>query len=87
MPVSRDRLVELLSVVHRRCRGPITDTSDGCGQSFEVVIVSTAFEGKSLLQRHRLVNDAAKAEIAQIHAFSQKTYTPEQWAAQQAASQ
>jgi stress-induced morphogen len=31
----------------------IADTSGGCGQSFNVLIVSDAFEGKSLLQRHR----------------------------------
>ncbi|KAI8840580.1 bola protein [Chytridium lagenaria] len=56
-----------------------TDTSDGCGQSFEVIVVAKAFEGKTLLQRHRIVNEAAKTEIAQIHAFSQKSYTPQQW--------
>ncbi|CAG8438451.1 14017_t:CDS:2 [Ambispora leptoticha] len=63
-----------------------TDTSGGCGQSFDVIIVSSQFDGKSLLQRHRLVNDAIKDEIAQLHAFSQKTYTPAQWAEQQQKS-
>jgi stress-induced morphogen len=43
----------------------------GCGQNYDVVIVSSVFEGKTLLQKHRLVNDAAKTEIAQLHAFSQ----------------
>jgi len=38
------------------------------------------FEGKTILQKHRLVNDVVKTEIAQLHAFSQKTYTPAQWA-------
>ncbi|KAI9094709.1 bola protein [Phlyctochytrium arcticum] len=64
----------------------VEDTSNGCGQSFNVTIVSPLFVGKSLLQRHRLVNDALKEEIAQIHAFSQKTLTPEDWAKQQAAA-
>ncbi|GBB89703.1 hypothetical protein RclHR1_01650010 [Rhizophagus clarus] len=57
----------------------VTDTSGGCGQNYDVIIVSSIFEGKTLLQKHRLVNDAAKNEIAQLHAFSQKTYTPTQW--------
>ncbi|RHZ49130.1 hypothetical protein Glove_529g50 [Diversispora epigaea] len=57
----------------------VVDTSGGCGNSFEVVIVSSMFEGKSILQRHRLVNEACKLEIAQLHAFSQKNYTPSQW--------
>ena len=31
----------------------IKDTSDGCGAKFQAVIVSSQFEGKPLLQRHR----------------------------------
>lgn len=57
----------------------IVDTSGGCGQSFNAVIVSDAFAGKSLLQRHRLINELLKDEISQMHAFSQKCYTTEQW--------
>ena len=34
------------------------------------------------LARHRLVNTALKDEIARLHAFSQKSYTPEEWDAQ-----
>lgn len=55
------------------------DLSDGCGGKFEAVIVSEQFNGKSLLQRHRLVNTALQEELKTIHAFSQKTFTPEQW--------
>jgi len=47
------------------------------------VIVSEQFAGKALLQRHRLVNAALQEELKTIHAFSQKTFTPEQWAAEQ----
>lgn len=57
----------------------VTDTSCGCGQRFEVVIVSSHFEGKPLLQRHRMVNECLAEELKLIHAFSQKTYTPAQW--------
>ena len=59
----------------------MTDTScsSNCGQKLEVVIVSPLFEGKGILQRHRLVNQALADEIAQVHAFSQKTLAPSQW--------
>ncbi|EGD83223.1 BolA domain-containing protein [Salpingoeca rosetta] len=57
----------------------VEDTSGGCGQAFEAVIVSTQFQGLPLLKRHRLVNTALEDELKAIHAFSQKTYTPEQW--------
>lgn len=56
-----------------------TDTSGGCGQKFEVIVVSSKFEGLSLLQRHRLVNSCLADYIKRIHAFSQKTYAPDQW--------
>ncbi|KAF7929890.1 uncharacterized protein EAE97_009487 [Botrytis byssoidea] len=57
----------------------IEDMSGGCGQAFSAVIVSPQFEKKTTLARHRLVNGALKAEIAAIHAWTPKCYTPEQW--------
>jgi stress-induced morphogen len=39
-----------------------------------------------MLARHRLVNSVLKAEIAAIHAWTPKCYTPEQWQAQQQGS-
>ena len=35
----------------------VVDTSSGCGSAFDVQIVSKAFAGKTLIQRHRLVGD------------------------------
>lgn len=61
----------------------VLDESDGCGGKFNVVIVSKKFEGKPLLARHRMVNSLLEEELKEIHAFSQKTLTPEQWAKQQ----
>lgn len=55
------------------------DESDGCGGKFSVVIVSEKFRGKPLLQKHRLVNSALAEELKEIHAFSQKCYTPDEW--------
>ncbi|SCV04619.1 LAME_0H19878g1_1 [Lachancea meyersii CBS 8951] len=57
----------------------ITDTSNGCGQSFDVIVVSDTFQGKNKLQRCRLVNNALKEEVAQIHAFGCKCFTLEEW--------
>ncbi|KAI8393741.1 bola protein [Radiomyces spectabilis] len=57
----------------------IVDLSSGCGQMYEVVIVSPLFREKRLLARHKLVNDKLKEEISKVHAFSQKSYTPEEW--------
>jgi len=76
----KDKLLEKLAAEHVE----VVDQSDGCGGKFAALIVSRQFEGKGLLARHRLVNAALEEELKAIHAFSQKTLTPEQWAAKQA---
>uniref|UniRef100_A0A3B0NGA9 BolA-like protein, putative n=1 Tax=Theileria annulata TaxID=5874 RepID=A0A3B0NGA9_THEAN len=57
----------------------LVDKSGGCGAAFDAVIVSSLFEGKSLLDRHRLVNSALSEEMEKIHAFSMKCHTPKEW--------
>ena len=55
-------------------------TVEGDGQHFEATIVSPAFAGKRLIQRHQLVyavlGDRMREEI---HALSMKTLTPEEF--------
>lgn len=49
----------------------------GDGSHFEAVIVSKAFEGKRLIQRHQLVYAALGDRMKEeIHALSMKTLTP-----------
>jgi stress-induced morphogen len=57
----------------------ITDISGGCGSSFTATIVSPDFEGKTLLQRHRLVNGVLKEEIKRIHAWTPRCLSVGQW--------
>jgi len=78
----REKLVAALNAIH--CE--VEDLSDGCGAKISAVIVSEQFEGKALLQRHRLVNSVLEEELKIIHAFSQKTLTPEQWRKQNPTS-
>ncbi|BCS01550.1 uncharacterized protein AKAW2_51891A [Aspergillus luchuensis] len=73
----KTKLIDQLQAQHVE----IEDLSGGCGQAFQAVIVSPQFEKKTMLARHRLVNSALKAEIAAIHAWTPKCYTPEQWQA------
>lgn len=47
----------------------------------QVIVVADAFEGKPLIQRHRLVNTVLEQELAEgVHALSIQSKTPEQWA-------
>lgn len=53
---------------------------------FKVVVVSDEFEGKRLLQRHRLINACLADELANhIHALAIHTYTQAEWQEQQSA--
>ncbi len=55
---------------------------DGDGQHFQAVIVSAAFEGLRLVQRHQVVYRALGDRMrAEIHALSMKTLTPAEWSA------
>ena len=56
----------------------LTDLT-GTKDHWEATIVSAAFEGKSLIARHRLVFDALAEEMkGPIHALSLKVLTPDQ---------
>ena len=53
----------------------------GCGQKLQILVVAKDFEGLTMIKQHRLVNTVAKDELAKVHAFNVKTYTPAKWAA------
>ena len=52
---------------------------DGGGH-FRAIVVSTRFEGKTPIQRQRLVYEALEDAMGnEIHALSMRTLTPAQW--------
>ncbi|KDR74117.1 hypothetical protein GALMADRAFT_124399 [Galerina marginata CBS 339.88] len=65
----------------------IEDQSSGCGENYAIILVSEVFQGKTTLARHRMINELLKDQIAQMHAFSQKTYTPKQYEELQAKAE
>ncbi|MFZ1851990.1 MAG: BolA/IbaG family iron-sulfur metabolism protein [Nitrosomonas sp.] len=55
------------------------------GRHFQAHIVSTQFQGKSMVQQHQLVYKSLGDHMKQnIHALSIRTFTPEEWAIHQA---
>ena len=74
---------EIKTTLEKARPGSTVETRDltGGGDHWQVIIVSPAFEGKGLLEQHRLVNEVLKAEIGdqRIHALALKTFTPAQW--------
>ena len=62
----------------------------GSESHFKVIVVSAQFEGRSLLEQQRLVNQVLSAELSGgVHALAMKTLTPQKWqaAGEQAALQ
>ncbi|KAI0744819.1 bola-like protein [Earliella scabrosa] len=89
MPISATDLEAAIRAAMPVIHLEIEDTSNGCGENYAVFVVSESFEGKNTLARHRFINEVLKTQIAQMHAFSQKTLTPTQYQAylaKQAAS-
>jgi stress-induced morphogen len=74
---------EIRATLEKALPGSTIEMQDltGGGDHWQVFIVSPAFEGKGLVEQHRMVNDALKEAMGdeRIHALALKTYTPAQW--------
>ena len=60
----------------------------GEGCNLEIAVVSEQFSGLSMIKQHQGVMDTLTAPLAsgRLHAVTLKTFTPEQWQAQQTAA-
>jgi len=74
---------EIKKTVTKALPVTVIETQDltGGGDHWQLIIVSPAFEGKGLIEQHRMVNEALKEPMRdqRIHALSLKTYSPAQW--------
>ncbi|MBX7147615.1 BolA family transcriptional regulator [bacterium] len=67
--------LEVLNESHKHS-GPKSETH------YKVVVVSSAFEKESLINRHRLINGALKRVFDEgMHALSIIAYSPAEWKA------
>ena len=53
----------------------------GGGDHYQVMVISSQFEGKGRVQQHQLVYGSVREAMSSeaIHALALKTYTPEAW--------
>ena len=56
----------------------------GDGRHWYTTVVSSAFEGQRLIQRHQRVYATlgGRMQTDEVHALSMKTFTPAEWAMQ-----
>ena len=81
-----DRIKEILLSEFSPIHYEVINESDkhnvpkGSESHFKVLIVSEVFEGKNLVQRHRMVNHSLREELkSSVHALSIMAKTPQQW--------
>ncbi len=69
--MSPDTIKEMIEAAIPDCQ--VETSGEEC--NFSVTVISQQFEGKSPIQRHRMVNDVFKAqfESGELHALSIKT--------------
>lgn len=80
--VSPDQVEAIIKAGLPDAQVQVQDLTGG-GDHYQVVVVSSLFEGKGLVQQHQLVYRALQQEMSSeaIHALTMKTYTPQTWAA------
>lgn len=72
--------IKLLEVINESANHQRPESAE---THFRVLIVSSDFNNLSVVKRHQKVYQILKEELkGPIHAFSQKTMTPEEWDAQ-----
>jgi len=74
---------EIRSTLEKALPGSTVEVMDltGGGDHFQVLVVSSAFEGKGLVDQHQMVYGVLREALGseRIHALALKTYTPDQW--------
>ena len=45
----------------------VVDISGGCGSMYEIYVESPEFKGMRLVKQHKMVNEALKGEIREMH--------------------
>lgn len=80
--ISLQQVEELIKVGIPDAQVQVQDLTGG-GDHLQAIVVSSQFEGKSLVKQHQLVYGAVRQamDTEAIHALALKTYTPEAWKA------
>jgi acid stress-induced BolA-like protein IbaG/YrbA len=71
--------------IKRRIEQAIPDSTasvvdTGGGNHFQAMVISRGFEGKTMVEQHRMVYEALRAALDSetIHAMALQTFTPEE---------
>jgi len=68
-----EKLAQVLKKALNAHHVNVIDKSGGCGESYEVIVHASSFQGMPTIKQHRLVQEAIKDDIKKWHAVSIKT--------------
>ncbi|MEO5970235.1 MAG: BolA family protein [Bdellovibrionia bacterium] len=74
------QLKERLQTLAPETQADVVDMT-GTLDHYQAVVISPAFDGKMMIEQHRMVFRLVQSEIdsGEVHALTLKTYTPEQF--------
>ena len=73
-------IADLRSRLEQAFPGDGVQLQSADNRHYQCVVVSTRFEGQSMVERHQMVYAAlGNAMEEAVHALALKTYTPAQW--------
>lgn len=83
--INPQQVEEMIRVSIPDAQVQVQDLTGG-GDHYQVVVISSQFEGKPKVQQHQLIYGSLREAMSSeaIHALAIKTYTPQTW---QTASQ
>ena len=78
--ISPQQVEEMIKTQIPDAQVQVQDLTGG-GDHYQVIVVSSQFEGKGLVQQHQLIYAALQQAMSSeaIHALALKTYTPQAW--------
>ena len=78
--MTQEQLKKRIETLHPETKVEVKDLT-GTQDHWQVVVVSPAFEGKSMVEHQRMIMGILKTEIDsnEVHALSMKTFTPTQY--------
>ena len=88
MTTRADRIhaaLQALSPTHLEVMDESHMHSRGLETHYKAIVVGDAFAGKTAVRRHQAVYAALGGLMGELHALALHTYTPEEWAVQDAA--
>ncbi len=76
MPIAKEKLEQILRKAFPNAELEIVDMA-GDQDHYSIKIVDESFIGKTLINQHKMVNEALKAElVSTLHAMQLKTSAP-----------